>query len=257
MKFPHLNPYYRAALVLVIAAGVLLAVAILTDRRDITSAALVISSVICLITGIFLATLSSGEPLDIRYVSLLAVQGSINQSRICADLGVLGNAHFLPKGPGGRTETMQYIPVADYHNTPLSGDSFVTGTETSGLLTPPSGAPLLREIREHEHLQVPSDMPALLDLVREIGEDVLEVADKVTADAKGTTITVSFENFRLFPGCVAISAESPKCCTTHPCPVCSLVACVLAEGLQTTLFLERCSTDPEVRSVTAVYSLLP
>ena len=66
MKLPHLNPYYRAALVLVVAAGVLVAIAILTSSRDITTAAVVISALICLLTGIFLATLSRSEPLDLK-----------------------------------------------------------------------------------------------------------------------------------------------------------------------------------------------
>ena len=92
MKFPHMNPYYRAALVLVVAAAVLVAIAVLTDRRDITTAAVVISALICLLTGIFLATLSRSEPLDLQYVSLLPVQGSINLFQICAELGIQGNA---------------------------------------------------------------------------------------------------------------------------------------------------------------------
>ncbi len=54
MKFPRLNPFYQASLILVVAAVILVAVAILTDRNDLTSAALVISAVVCLITGIFL-----------------------------------------------------------------------------------------------------------------------------------------------------------------------------------------------------------
>ena len=74
MKFPRSNPYYTASLLLVVAAAVQLAVAILTDHRDLTSAALVVSSVICFITGIFLAILSTAEPLDIRYVSRLPVR---------------------------------------------------------------------------------------------------------------------------------------------------------------------------------------
>ena len=75
MKLPRLNPYYRASLVLVCAAVILITLALITNQRDVTTAAVVLSALVCLVTGVFLATLSSGEPLDIRYVSLLSGPG--------------------------------------------------------------------------------------------------------------------------------------------------------------------------------------
>jgi len=257
MKFPRLNPYYKASLVLVAAAVILVAVAILTDRRDLTSAALVISSMVCLITGIFLATFSGTEPLDTRYVSLLPVQGCINLCRACADLGISGNACFLPAGRDGRTQTMQFIPVAGYDGSPLQGDSFVAAPNASGLMTVPSGEPLYREIREQEHLVIPKELPDLAGLLSEVGEEVLEIADRVTTAPDGPVITVRMEGYRLIGGCMAVSAESPKCCTTNPCPVCSLLACLLAEGTGRVVQVERCSSDADEQAVTAVFTLLP
>jgi hypothetical protein len=257
MKFPRLNPYYRAALILIVAALVLVAIAVVTDRRDLTSAALVIASTVCLVTGIFLATLSGGDPLDLRYVSLLPVQGCINLSRVCADLGIMGNACILPPGKDGRVSSLHFIPVADYHPSPPGGNSFVTGSDTAGLMIVPAAAPLLEEIRDREHMVVPSDMPALLDLVREVGVDVLEIADLVTTTTDGTNVTVKLDEYRLTHGCRAMRAESPKCCTTNPCPVISLIACLLSEGTKTVVQVERCSPDDEGRSVTAAFTLIP
>jgi hypothetical protein len=257
MKFSRLNPYYKASLVLVAAAVILVAVAILTDRRDLTSAALVISSMVCLITGIFLATFSSTEPLDIRYMSLLSVQGCINLCRLCADLGISGNACFLPAGRDGRTQTMQFIPVAGYDGSAVQGDSFVATPTAAGLVTVPSGEPLYREIREQENLVIPKEMPDIAALLREVGEEVLEIADKVTTDTDGDVVTVTMEVYRLIGGCLAVSAESPKCCTTNPCPVCSLLACLLAEGTGRVVQVEHCSPDADEERVTAVFTLLP
>jgi len=256
MKFPRLNPYYKASLVLVAAAVILVAVAILTDRRDLTSAALVISSMVCLVTGIFLATFSGTEPLDTRYVSLLSVQGCINLCRVCADLGMSGNACFIPAGRDGRTQIMQFIPVAGYDGSPVEGDSFVATPHAAGLVTVPSGEPLYREIREQEHLVIPTEMPDIAGLLSEVGEEVLEIADHVTAEHDNTVITVKMEGYRLIGGCMAVSAESPKCCTTNPCPVCSLFACLLAEGTGRVVRVERCSPDADEEMVTAVFTLL-
>jgi hypothetical protein len=258
MKFPRLNPYYRAALVLIVTAAILVAIAILTDRRDLTSAALVIASLVCLITGIFLATLSSGEPLDLRYVSLLSVQGSINLCRVCADLGISGNAVMLPAGKDGRTRTVQFLPVSVWGGGPVLGaDSFMTGPGAAGLVTVPAGQPLFNEIQKRHQLVIPQDPEALPDLIKEVGVDLLEVADRVTTEKGDNTFTVTMEGYRLLDGCCAVSLESPKCCTANPCPVCSLVACLLAEGTGAVVQVERCSPDTDRRSVTAVFSLLP
>jgi hypothetical protein len=257
MKFPSLNPNYQAALVLIIMAGVLVATAILTNRSDLTSAMLVVSGLVCLLTGIFFATLSGSDPLDLQYISLFPVQGSINLVRVCADLGIQGNACLIPNGRAGRTRTMQFLPVAAYHGAPLSTDSFVTGTDAAGLLVEPSCVPLLRLLREREHLVIPSDMTALQGLIRELGVEVLDVAEQVRSIYEGEIITVTMEEYRLIGGCRAMTLESPKCCTANPCPVCSLFATVFAEGTGKVIQVERCIPDPGHPNVTAVFSILP
>jgi len=257
MKFPSLSPYYRAALLLIVMAGILIVTAILTDRSDFTSAELVVAGLVCLLTGIFFTTLSGSDPLDLQYISLFPAQGSINLTRTCADLGIQGNACIIPNGRDGRTRTMQFLPVAVYHGEPLPMDSFVTGTDTAGLLVEPASAPLLRLLREREHLVIPSEMTALHNLIRELGVDVLEVAGRIQSSHEGEIITVTMEEYRLIGGCRVMAQESPRCCTANPCPVCSLFASVFAEGTGKVIQLERCAPDPKLATVNAVFSVLP
>jgi len=258
LNIPSLNPYYRAALVLIVAAIVLVLLAVLTDRRDLTSAALVIAALACLITGIFLATLSGAEPLDTRLVSLLPVQGSINLCRVCADLGIAGNAVFLPPSPERHDRIMQFIPVSAYTGSIaiVRGDSFVTPPGPAGLLVVPSASPLEDELRKQHNLVVPGDMTVLPDLVREVGVDLLEVADRVTTDIDESTITIRMEGYRLIEGCRATRQESPRCCLVSPCPVCSLFACLLAESTGSVIQVEQCSPDEKQPAVTMVFSLV-
>jgi len=256
MKIANLNPSYRAAIVLIIMAGVLIATAILTDRGDFTSAALVVAGLACLLTGIFFITLSGSDPLDLRYLSLLPVQGCINLAHTCADLGLQGNAHIIPGGRDGRTHPMQLVPVADYAGTPLLTDPFIIGPDMAGILTEPSCAPILRLLRELEHLAIPTDMTALHGLTREIGVDVLEVAERVRASHEEEIITVTMENYRLIDGCRAMLSESPKCCIASPCPVCSIFAAIYAEGSGKVIRVERCAPDVKKPNVTAVFSVL-
>lgn len=257
MKFPRLNAYYRAALVLIVTAAFLVIVAVLTGRDDLVSAALVLAALTCLLTGIFLSLLSTGDPVDSRYTSLLAVPGCISLSRVAADLGILGNACMIPKGVNGMSSTMQFVPVAEYDGSVLPMETFVATATAAGLLTVPSGYHLLRRLETEEHLAIPQDIPAIGDLLKEVAVDVMEVADRVTVAEDDQLLTVTMEEYRFLPGCRAMAAESPKCCTTNPCPVCSLYACILAEGTGKVVRLERCNPGPGAGSVTAVFSLQP
>lgn len=257
MRFPHMNPYYRAALVLCVTAVILVIVAVQTGRNDLVSAVLVLAALTCLLTGIFLSLLSTGDPVDSRYTSLLAVPGSISISRVAADLGIAGNACIVPKDRNGMKSTMQFIPVSEYDGSPLPPDTYVATATATGLLTVPSGYHLLRRLENDDNLAVPGDIAAIGDLIKEVAVDVMEVADRVTVSEDDGIVTVTLAEYRFLPGCHAMAAESPKCCTTSPCPVCSLCACILAEGTGKVVRLERCTTGPGAGSVTAVFSLLP
>jgi len=256
MKFIPENPYFRGAFALIIMAVILVAVAILTNRGDFTSAALVIAGLVCLLTGVLFATLSGADPLDLRYLSLLPVQGSINLAKVCADLGIQGNACFVQEKTEDHSQIVQFIPVAEFQGLPLPADSFSTESAAPGLLTGPSCAPLLSLLRRKDHLAIPSDAPALQNLVRELGMDVMEVAGKVHTTIEGDVITVTMEDYLLIDSCRAIHAESPKCCTANPCPVCSLYACVFAEGLGKVIKVESCAPEPKKPVVKAIFSII-
>ena len=251
-----INSRYKAALALVILAAVLVATAILTNRGDFTSAALVIAALACFLTGIFLVTLSASDPLDLRYLSLLPVQGSISIARICADLGAQGNAHLIPGGRDGRDHPMLLVPAADYTGMPLLTEPFVAGQDMAGILVEPSCAPLLRLLRTEQHLAIPRDPAGLNNLIRELGVDVLDVAVRIHSSEEAGVISIVMEDYRLIDGCRAMVAESQKCCITSPCPVCSLFAAVCAESTGKVVRVERCTPDMKKPDVTAIFTVL-
>ena len=99
-------------------------------------------------------------------------------------------------------------------------------------------------------------MAALHALVRELGVDILDLAEQIHSTQKEDIITVTMEEFRLINGCRAMTGESPRCCTANPCPVCSLFATVFAEGTGKVIQMESCAPDPKLAKVTAVFSVL-
>ena len=102
MKVLHLNKYSIAAVLFLIAAAVLVAISLITNLGEFVTAAFVISGMVCGMMGIFMLTFFSGEPIDPRLVGLLPVQGCINLCRIGHDLGITGNAYFLPPALPGK-----------------------------------------------------------------------------------------------------------------------------------------------------------
>ena len=96
MKPIILNKYSTAAILLFAVAAVFIDIALISNPGDITTAAFVISGMVCAMTGIFTLTFSAGEPVDPHLLGILPAQGSLNLCRITHHLGMEGHAYFLP-----------------------------------------------------------------------------------------------------------------------------------------------------------------
>ncbi|MDD3856803.1 MAG: hypothetical protein PHP43_01990 [Methanoculleus sp.] len=221
------NPY-RGALLLILASVALLALAAATGRGDITTATLVLAGTGCFIAGIFLLALNKGEPLNPDIVALLSAQGTVGIATLCADLGVQGDARFVPSENG---TVIEAIPVAGRVPANLKDDySYITDESGCAVRLVPTCAPLLLHLREKHALVVPEEDEALLACITEVCDDLLEVAGKTEATRDGENIVVTLNGYRLIPGCRAVRAASPKCCTMVGCPICSLLAAIAALG---------------------------
>ncbi|MBP2145047.1 hypothetical protein J2129_000501 [Methanofollis sp. W23] len=253
MKEDGYNDYFLAGAVLIAAAALVLVIASLSDRGDLTSATLVLSGITSFIGGVFLLTLSKGEPFDPRYVGALPAAGTINLSRVASDLGLMGDGVYLPRET--TRPPLQFIPAGSYHGVPVRDDfSFATDDGSEGLVFVPMGLPLLEQLKREARLMVPTDEQDLLTCVQEVCSDVLEVAEHTVAERSGEAVVVTLEKFRLLSCCTAVRAESPKCCTMVGCPFCSLVACILAEGFQRPCMLSKVQVDERRGDLTVVYS---
>ncbi len=257
MKIPRLNPYYRASLLLFGAAFLLIVIAVATDRHDLTSAALVISALACLITGIFVSALSTAEPLDTAYVSLLAPQGAIGLCRLSADLGIQGTAHVIPPHLTGREGPVQFNPVSSFTDLPeIGGESLLIRESGAGIVSDPSGLLLYQRLKKDENLVIPADPAEIPAIIREVLLDALEIADTAACEQEGSRITVTFTGYRLSGGCRILAAESPRCCSMQPCPVVSLLSCIIAESTGSVVAAERCSCSEANDQVAATFELL-
>lgn len=234
------NTPYRGAFLLIVAAAVLLAVAALTGRGDITTATVVLAGTGCFIAGVFLLALHKGEPIDPEIAALLPAQGTVTIATLCADLGVQGDSWFVPEGE----TVIEIVPVGETLPAATDDDySYITAEGAAAVRLVPACAPLLARLKEKHALEIPVEEDALLACIAEVCDDLLEVADKTEVRRDGVNIVVTLAGYRLMPGCRAIRAASPKCCTMIGCPVCSLLAAIAALGTGQPTTIEHVAVD--------------
>jgi hypothetical protein len=230
MKIKGFPDSVLASGVILGAAALLLGVATLTNRSDLTTATLFLAGVGCFLGGIFMLTFVKEEPPHPGAVALLGRAESLNISRMCSDLGVRGDAWIVPGAPGG--DIRQFIPVADKVPVGTLQDfSFRIQNDTPGVVLIPAGKPLLDMLMRDHNLVLPESEAGLPAVIKEVCEDVLEIANDAGAAREGDQWVITLKGYRLFEGCRYIAAVSPKCCTMNPCGICSLTGCIFTAAL--------------------------
>jgi hypothetical protein len=257
MKQIHLNKYVIAAILLMAAATIFIAIALTTNPGEFVTAAFVISGMICAISGIFTLTFSGGEPVDPRLVGLLPAQGHLNLCRIASDLGITGNAYFLPPHCTGETQVMQFNPTLPYNGITISAKRSFPTPGPGGLVTLPTSTPLIQDLRMRNGLVIPHNEDQLTKLLRETITEIFEFAPRVSVRWQGSNVTVTLHRYRFIAGCQLIARESPGCCARNPCVPCSLCGALLAEGTDKVIALDQCSLSVSGRDVNLVFLILP
>jgi len=252
-----LNKYSIAAILLFAVAVVFIDIALISNPGDITTAAFVISAMVCAMTGIFTLTFSAGEPVDPNLLGILPAQGSINLCRITHHLGMHGNAYFLPPRVTGEAKVMQFNPNSSYDGKQGSERGSFREKGPAGLVITPSCDLLIQDLRKRNALIIPDKEENLTQLLRESIEDVFKFTPKVTVRWLGSSVTITFHDFPSIDVCNIIAQTSKDCCMMNPCPVCSLCGALIAEGLDKIVKLEGCSISSSSHDVTTIFTILP
>ena len=257
MKLRMPDKYTIAAILLIATSAVLIWIAIATNPGNDIAAALVISSLVCAITGIFALTFSGGEPIDPGLLGILPAQGSITFCRLANHLGIKGNAYFLPRRVTGELRVMQFNPTTTYKGSEGSPKGSFRETGPSGLVTTPSCDLLIQQLRKNNDLVIPYDKEDLTRLIRETIEDVFKFTPRVSARWEGSTVTITFHGYPSINSCEVLAQASSLCCTMNPCPMCSLCGVLIAEGIDKVVTLDKCTVSLSSPDVTAFFSILP
>lgn len=256
MKVKLFNKYSFAAILMMAAAAGLIAIALISNLSEFVTASFVISGMVCAMTGIFLITFSAGEPVDPRFVGVLPVQGCINFFRIAVQLGIKGNAYFLPARLTGETRVMQYNPSTTYSGGSIPGKDPLLDASERGLVTIPTCDPLIQSLKKRNRLLVPENKEQVIQVIRETGGEIFELAPRVSVRWNANTITITLKKYRFIEGCRVIAREAPDSCIHSPCPVCSLFGVLIAEGMDKAVTLELCSAGPLQEDLNITWSII-
>jgi hypothetical protein len=257
MKIGIPGKYTAASFLLLLMAATFITIAVITNREDITTAALVISGMVCALTGIFVLTFSGDEPIDPRLIGLIPAQGSINLCSITQHLGFHGNAYFLPPSVTGETSVVQFNPISIYDGKEGSLKGSFREKGPAGIVTYTSCGLLIQDLKKRDALVVPNKEEELTYLIRETIEDDLKFAPKVSAVWLGDKVTITFHKYPFFESCEVMMQKSSHCCSISPCPACSLCGALIAEGRDMVVKLDRCSLNSSSRDVKVIFSILP
>ena len=257
------DKYNIATLSLLTLSALFITTALLLNLGPLTTAAFVMAGMVFAMVGIFTWAFSGTAQVDPDLVGILPAQGCINFCALSYNLGIKGNAFFLPPQYTGEPRVMQFNPTTTQEGFEvLSGKKRAAGESiqksgSNGLVTQPSCDQLIRDLRQRNALIIPEKEEELSTLLREACEDVFKFSQRISVTWGESKVTVTFHQYPFIYGCKKIAEESPDCCGISPCPPCSLCGALIAEGSERIVALDRCSASPLSGDVTAIFSIVP
>jgi hypothetical protein len=229
-----------------------LAVPFFFNFGNFITAVFIMAGMTCALLGGFVFMFMGNEPVDPQLVALLPVQSCLNVGKLMLDIGVTGNAFFLPPALTGESRVMQVNSLMV--NSGSTVPEKVSFTEPWWNAIVPSSYPLIQLLRTRNALIIPDTPEEINTLFNETMCDIFEFASRISIEWKSEKLTVTLHDYRYLEGCAFMHNESPYSCSRYPCPACSLLGTLMAECTGKVVILEQCSAT-SAQDSTAVFSL--
>lgn len=215
---------------------------------------LLLAGVAVIALAILLYYLSPARFLRSEVADALALSGVANIQKLLASLLIEARGIYIPAAQAGSTRL--FIPVSGEPDLaglpPATGSLFVTpGEGAGGILLEPPGYRLLAYVRE---IGATFTDEGLENEMKDALENSLELASRVTVRRDGDDVFVSLGALANVGMCAAVRKENQSICTQTSCPVCSLMACMIAEGTGRPVRIEHVSVKGG--TVSAVFRLV-
>jgi hypothetical protein len=215
---------------------------------------LLLAGVAVIALAILLYFLSPARFLRAEVADALTLSGAANLEKLLSSLLIEARGIYIPAAQAGTTKL--FIPVSGEPDLsvlpPATGGIFVTpGKGAGGIMLEPPGYRLLAYVRD---IGATFTDEGLENEMKDALENSLELAGRVAVRREGDDVLVTMGDLANDGMCAAIRKESPGTCTQTGCPVCSLVACMIAEGSGRMVRIERIGVKG--KTVSAVFKLV-
>lgn len=215
---------------------------------------LLLAGVAVIVLAILLYYLTPARFLRAEVADALALSGMANIRKLLASLLIEARGVYIPAAQAGATRL--FIPVSDEPYPPglrsATDGIFVTpGEGKGGIVLEPPGYRLIAHAWE---IGASFTDEGLENEIKDALENSLELAGRVSVRREGDAIAVTMSDLANAGMCAAIRKESPGLCTRVGCPVCSFVACMIAEGTGRRVRIEQAKVND--RTLNAIFRLV-
>ncbi len=191
---------------------------------------LLLAGVTVIALAILLYFLSPARFLRAEVADALTLSGVANTGKLLTSLLLETRGVCIPAAQAGTTRL--FIPVSGKPDPSglrkVTEGIFVTpGEGAGGILLEPPGYRLLSSARD---IGIVFTDKGLENQMKDALENGLELAHRVTVRRDGDDVFVTMGDMANEGMCAAVRKENPATCIQTGCPVCSLAACMIAEG---------------------------
>lgn len=204
-----------------------------TNDGSTLAGLLVLAGATILAAAVLLFFLTPGRYLRSEVYEALCLTDVLTLGKLLSSLLVTSRGIYVPASQAGATKL--YLPLSG--DAEASGQLLAaaggqalfirSGKQLLGLSLDPPGLALFRYAQSLGAYFTPDRLERDL---RDVLENTLEIATRVSATIEGSTVSVTLAGLASQGMCEAVRKEHPALCSQIGCPVCSLVGCIVADA---------------------------
>lgn len=232
-----------------------LALWLLTGDGSATSMLLLLSGIGVVVLAILLYFFSPYRYLRAEVGGAMVMSDTLSLNRILTSLLVNTRGVHIPASQAGLPKL--FLPLSGTLGTGQlsalkSGDAvFEVSGDTKGIALLPPGRSLFTYVQS---IGASFSEEGVDNEIKDVLESGLELVSKASVTRENGHVVVSMQGLAVADMCAAMRREDPGICTRTSCPICSFIACMVAEGTGKKVMVE--SVKTESRAIIVTYELV-
>lgn len=216
-----------------------------------TSMLLLLSAIGVIVLAILLYFFSPSRYLRADVSSALAVSDTMSINSMLSELLVTSRGIHIPSAQAGAPKL--FLPLSgtlstgEIESVKAGGPVFEVSGGVKGIALSPPGRGLLVYAQS---IGATFSDEGLENEIRDILENGMELADRVSVRREGGRVTVDIRGLANAGMCMTIRKEDAGICSRTCCPICSFIACMVAEGSNKKVMVESVKSEGGAISVT-------